>query len=56
MISGSVIGTSVHELFNRQEALDKIKDFIKIPFPQEKLEREKRIAYAFEGIKCPVVK
>jgi len=56
MISGSVIGTSVHELFNRQAALDKIKDFIKIPFPPEKLEREKRIAYAFEGIKCPAVK
>ena len=56
MITGSVIGTSVYELFNRQAALDKIKGFIKIPFPPEKLEREKRIAYAFEGIKCPAVK
>jgi hypothetical protein len=56
MISGSIIGTSVHELFNRQAALDKIKDYKKIPFPPEKLEREKRIAYAFEGIKCPTTK
>jgi hypothetical protein len=56
IISGSIIGTSVHGIFDRQEALDKIKDFEKIPFPQEKLEKEKRIAYAFEGIKCPPVK
>ncbi len=56
MVSGSLIGASVFGVFNRQEALDKIKDFKKIPFPPEKLEREKRIAYAFEGIKCPPVK
>ncbi len=54
IVSGSVVSNSVQGLFNRQEALERIKGFKKIPFPPEKLEREKRIVYAFEGIKCPV--
>jgi hypothetical protein len=53
-ISGSVVSNSVHGLFNRQEALERIKGFKKIPYPPEKLDREKRIVYAFEGIKCPL--
>jgi hypothetical protein len=54
--AGKLIGKSLSELFNQQEALEKIKDFKKIPCPANRLEREKRIVYAFEGIKCPTVK
>ncbi len=54
--TGRVIGKSLDGLFNRQEALNKMKDFKKIPCPVNRLEREKRIVYAFEGIKCPTVK
>jgi hypothetical protein len=54
--TGRLIGESLGELFNRQEALNKMKDFKKIPYPVNRLEREKRIVYAFESIKCPTVK
>jgi len=43
-------------LFNKQEAFNKMKGFKKIPCPFYRLEREKRIVYAFEGIKCPTIK
>jgi hypothetical protein len=43
-------------LFNKQEAFNKMKDFKKIPCPFYRLEREKRIVHAFEGIKCPTIK
>jgi hypothetical protein len=54
--TGRLIGESLGELFNRQESLNKMKDFKKIPYPVNRLEREKRIVYAFESIKCPTVK
>ena len=56
VLTGKLIGKSMNELFNREEALNKIKDFKKIPCPANRLEKEKRIVYAFEGIKCPTVK
>jgi hypothetical protein len=54
--SGKPIGKSLSELFSRQEALNKIKDFKKIPCPANRVEKEKRIVYAFDGIKCPTEK
>ncbi len=54
IISDKLIGNNIGELFNRNEALEFVKNFIKIPFPVNKSEREKRIAYAFEGIKCKI--
>jgi len=54
--AGRLIGKSLSELFNRQEVLNKMKDFKKIPCPANRLEKEKRILYAFEGIKCPTEK
>ncbi|HMK48459.1 MAG TPA: type I restriction enzyme HsdR N-terminal domain-containing protein [Thermodesulfovibrionales bacterium] len=54
IVSGSVVSNSVQELFSREEALKRIEGFEKTPFPKEKSEREKRIVYAFEGIKCPI--
>ncbi|MBM4135231.1 MAG: hypothetical protein FJ241_00160 [Nitrospira sp.] len=56
VLKGSLVGESIEGLFHRQEALNRMKDFQKIPCPEERLERGKRIVYAFEGIKCPTVK
>jgi hypothetical protein len=56
VLAGKLIGKSLSELFNRGEALNKMKDFKKIPCPANRLEKEKRIVYAFEGIKCPTEK
>ena len=56
VLAGKLIGEGLGELFNQQEALNKMKDFKKIPCPVNRLEKEKRIVYAFEGIKCPTVK
>lgn len=53
VLAGKLIGESLDKLFNRQEALNKMKDFKKIPCPANRVEKEKRIVYAFEGIKCP---
>lgn len=55
VLSGSLAGKSMQDFYNRLEALNKIKDFRKIPCPAQRLEREKRIMYAFEGIKCPSI-
>lgn len=56
VLKGSLVGESIEGLFHRQEAFNKMKDFKKIPCQKERLEREKRIVYAFEGMKCPTVK
>jgi hypothetical protein len=56
VLKGSLVSESMSGLFNRQEALEKMMDFKKTPCPSNRLEREKRIVYAFEGIKCPVQK
>jgi len=56
VLTGSLVSTSMGGLFNKQEAFNKMKDFKKIPCPFFRIEREKRIVYAFEGIKCPTIK
>ena len=56
VLSGSLLSESIQGLFNRQEALNLMKDFEKIPCPANRQEKEKRIVYAFEGIKCPTKK
>ena len=56
VLAGNLIGDSLGQLLNREEALNKMKDFKKIPYPINRLEKEKRIVYAFESIKCPTVK
>jgi hypothetical protein len=45
------IQKSVQELISRKEALRLIRDFQKKPYPDNKIEKEKRIIYAFEDIK-----
>jgi hypothetical protein len=56
VLTGRLIGESLSKLFNREEALNKMEDFKKIPCPANRVEKEKRIVYAFEGIKCPTTK
>jgi hypothetical protein len=53
IIAGTKIGDSMQEFFTLEEALNVMKKFKKIPCPINRLEKEKRIIYAFEGIKCP---
>jgi len=52
-ISGSFLSESATRLFDRSEALDIIRDFKKIDRSEKSLEKERRIIYAFESIKCP---
>jgi len=51
--TGSVIGESIESIFTKDEALQYLKNFQKIPYSLQKREKEQRILYAFEGIKCP---
>jgi hypothetical protein len=53
VLSGSVLDMSLHTLFTREDAMKKLETFKKIPYPADKVEKTKRILYAFEGIKCP---
>jgi hypothetical protein len=55
VITGSLLSDSIQRLFTKQDAINKMKDFKKIPYPSNRLEKAKRIIYAFEGIKCPTV-
>ena len=56
VINRSVLGESFADLFTRQEALEIMEGFKKVPYPADKIDRERRIIYAFEGIKCPISK
>lgn len=53
VLSGSVLDMSLHTLFTREDAMKKLETFKKIPYPANKVDKIKRILYAFEGIKCP---
>lgn len=52
--SGKLRGEVLEDLPSREELLRYIKELSPVPFPEEKLEREKRIVYAYEGVKCSV--
>ena len=56
VLSGTLEGETMQDFHNHQEALNILKDFKPIPCPEKRLEREKRIIYAFEDIKCPTLK
>ena len=56
VLSGALEGETMQDFYNRQEALNILKDFKPVPCPEKRLEREKRIIYAFEDIKCPALK
>lgn len=46
---------SVDDLFTRHEAVALLKNFHRVPCPEKSIEKERRIIYAFEGIKCQPV-
>lgn len=54
VITGKLKGESLKEIPSKEELLKFMKGFSSVPFPEERLEREKRIVYAFEGVKCSV--
>jgi hypothetical protein len=56
MLTGSLASDTINGLPTRQEAEERMKAFTKVPCPPKRLEKEKRIIYAFEGIKCPTTK
>jgi hypothetical protein len=49
-LSGNRAGDSFDAFPERLKAEDILKDFKKVSFPKEKLEKEIRIVYAFEGL------
>ena len=53
IVNDSLIKESIPEFFTRQEADSLMKNFQRIPCPENRIEKEKRIIYTFEGIKCP---
>lgn len=50
--TGSVIGESIESIFTKNESLQHLKNVQKVPYSPQKREKEQRILYAFEGIKC----
>jgi hypothetical protein len=56
VLSGETEGETFQDFYDRQEALNILKDFVLAPCPAKRLERAKRIIYAFEDIKCPTFK
>ena len=53
IVNDSLIKESIQEFFTPQEADSLMKNFQRIPCPENRIEKEKRIIYTFEGIKCP---
>ena len=53
VLLSSIVGENMKDFCNRKDALKIMQNFKKIPCPEKRLEKEKRIIYAFEGIKCP---
>jgi hypothetical protein len=50
IIAGSSADSTMEAFFDRQRALEMIKDFQKIPCPDYRIGKEKRIVYAFQSI------
>ncbi|GAB4411096.1 MAG: type I restriction enzyme HsdR N-terminal domain-containing protein [Thermodesulfovibrionales bacterium] len=51
-VSGKLISEGLDSIPYRSQALEIIKSVEFIPYPQERLDREKRILLAFDVIKC----
>jgi len=54
VLNNRLIGESVKDIPSKENLLNSMSVFKRIPFSPEKLEREKRIVYAFEGVKCEI--
>ncbi len=51
-VSGKLISEGLDSIPNRSEALKALNSIEFIPYPAERMEREKRILLAFDTIKC----
>lgn len=56
IVTGLLTGKTMQEFYDRQKALEIMNNFKKIPCSDHRTEKEKRIVYAFENIKCPTSK
>jgi hypothetical protein len=56
VLNNHLIGEGLQDIPSKEGLLNSTRVLKKIPFPSEKLEREKRIVYAFEGVKCEIKK
>lgn len=54
VLTGKLLGERLEDLPSKEDLLKYMRDFSFPAFPEEKMEREKRIVYAFEGVKCEV--
>lgn len=54
VLKGGVASNGLDSIPSRQDALNIIKETEPCPYPEDRCEKEKRILYAFEAIKCPV--
>lgn len=52
-LTGKVIGEGFEAIPSKAKILEDLDKLLFIPFPEEKLEKEKRILLAFEAMKCP---
>ena len=50
---GTLVAQGLDAIPSRQEAERMQGEITSITFPQERVEKEKRILYAFEAVKCP---
>lgn len=55
-LKGKVISEDIHSMPSRGEALSRMKDMKFVPYPSDKLEKEKRILLAFETVRCQNLK
>ncbi len=51
VLSGNIKSEEFKDFPTRQEAIDFMAKFEKMPYSEKKIEREKRIVYAFEDVK-----
>jgi hypothetical protein len=54
-LKGSVISEDIHSVPTKDEALKQAASMEFLPYPSERMEREKRILLAFEAVRCPNV-
>lgn len=52
VLTGKIIGERIEDFPSKEELSRKMENLKPSAFPSERLEREKRIVYAFEGVKC----
>jgi hypothetical protein len=56
VINGAIIGETLKGFFTRRDALEISENYQKTTCSEKRRKMEKRIIYAFEGIKCPTIK